>query len=157
MLEPMKEVLDALAARGWTVAVAEGDTGGVLLERLTAVAGSSAVVRGGVVAYHDDLKRGLLGVAGELIQEHGSVSAEVAEAMARGVRRATEADVGLAATGIAGPGGATPTKSVGLAFVAAVSADRTLVRRYQWQGDRLGNRQQSAVAAGQLALELLGP
>jgi PncC family amidohydrolase len=151
----VKDLLQAFARRGWTLAVAEGDTGGVLLAGLTAPPGSSAVVLGGVIAYHDDVKRGVLGVPAQLLQQHGAVSAEVAEAMASGVRRVTAATVGLATTGIAGPGGATPTKSVGLAFVAAVSAERTLVRRHVWQGDRVSNREQSAQAAVRLAHELL--
>src|SRR5919202_316110 len=86
MLQSVQAVLEALGARHLTLAVAEGDTGGLLLQALTAVPGSSAVVRGGVVAYHDDLKREVLGVPVELLQGHGAVSAEVAEAMARGVR-----------------------------------------------------------------------
>src|SRR5438128_3863173 len=101
-------LLGALSERGLTMAVAEGDTGGVLLEWLTAVPGSSKVVRGGVVAYHDDLKRDVLGVAPRLIEQHGAVSAKVAEAMAHGIRRVAAADVGLATTGIAGPSGGTP-------------------------------------------------
>ena len=156
MLQSVQAVIEALAARGMSLAVAEGDTGGVLLEALTAVAGSSAVVRGGVVAYHDDLKRQVLGVAAEVLVGHGAVSAEVALAMAEGVRRLAGADLGLATTGIAGPGGATPTKPVGLAYVAAVSAERSLVRHHQWRGDRQTNRAASAEAALRLALELLG-
>jgi len=139
-----------------TVAVAEGDTGGLLLEWLTAVPGSSAVVLGGVVAYHDALKRQLLRLDAETLQTYGAVSAEAVASMARGVRRLVGADLGLATTGIAGPGGATPSKPVGLAFVAAVSADRELVREHRWTGERLGNRQSSAQAALQLTLELLG-
>src|SRR5205823_2292559 len=119
-------------------------------------AGSSAVVRGGLVAYHDDLKRGVLGVASASIEARGSVSAEVVEAMARGVRRVAEADIGVATTGIAGPGGATPTKPVGLTFVAAVGADRALVREHRWHGTRSSNRRSSADAALELVLELLG-
>src|SRR5919202_1687488 len=88
MLQSVQAVLDALGARQLTLAVAEGDTGGLLLQALTAVPGSSGVVRGGVGAYHDDLKREVLGVPLEVLRRHGSVSAEVAEAMARGVRRA---------------------------------------------------------------------
>src|SRR5260370_21335053 len=103
----VRALLRVLAERGWTLAVAEGDTGGVLLAWLTAVPGSSAVVRGGVVAYHDDLKREVLGVSPALIEQHGAVSAEVAEAMAHGVRRFAGADLGLATTRIAGPRGAT--------------------------------------------------
>jgi PncC family amidohydrolase len=148
-------VLEALAEKRLTVAVAEGDTGGLLLEWLTAVPGSSAAVRGGVVAYHDDLKRQVLGVAAPIIEQHGSVSAEAAAAMAHGVRQLARADLGLATTGIAGPGGARGAKPVGLAYVAAVSAARSLVREHRWQGDRPANRQASAHAALRLALELL--
>ena len=155
MLESVPAVLEALAARKMTLAVAEGDTGGRLLAGLTAMAGSSGVVRGGVVAYHDDLKRRLLEVAPEVLERHGAVSAQVAEAMAQGVRRLAGADLGLAATGIAGPGGATPTKPVGLAYVAAASAERVLVREYHWEGEREANRAASAEAALRLALELL--
>jgi PncC family amidohydrolase len=151
-----QRVLDTLAARRLTLAVAEGDTGGLLLECLTAVPGSSAVVLGGVVAYHDDLKRQVLGVDASLVQRYGAVSAEVVEAMANGVRRLAGAGLGLATTGIAGPGGATPTKPVGLSFVAAVGADQTVVREHHWQGDRASNRRASAHAALRLVLELLG-
>ncbi|MDQ6669815.1 MAG: CinA family protein [Chloroflexota bacterium] len=152
----VQRVLDGLAAGRLRLAIAEGDTGGVLLEWLTALPGSSAGVLGGVVAYHDDLKRQLLGVSAELLQRHGSVSAEVAEAMASGVRRLVGSDIGLATTGIAGPGGATPIKPVGLAFVAAAWGERTLVREHRWQGERASNRAASAQAALRLALELLG-
>jgi PncC family amidohydrolase len=155
-MDDVHRVLDALAARGLTLAVAEGDTGGVLLEWLTAVPGSSGVVLGGVVAYHDDLKRQLLGVESGILERHGAVSAEAVEAMASGVRRLSGADVGLATTGIAGPGGATPSKPVGLAFVAAVDAERTMVREHRWQGERGSNRQASAQAALRLTLEMLG-
>src|ERR1700716_590666 len=130
-----RRLVAALAERGFTVAVAEGDTGGVLLACLTALPGSSAVVLGGVVAYHDDLKRQVLEVPPALIAQHGSVSAEAAEAMAHGVRRLAGADLGLATTGIAGPGGARAAKPVGLAYVAAVNATRALVREHRWQGD----------------------
>jgi PncC family amidohydrolase len=150
-----QRVLAALTGRRLTLAVAEGDTGGLLLEWLTAVPGSSAVVLGGVVAYHDDLKRQLLGVDAEMLQQHGAVSAEAVAAMASGVRRLAGADVGMATTGIAGPGGATPVKPVGLAFVAVVSNEQALVREHRWQGERDSNRQASAQAALRLALELL--
>ena len=149
------ELLEQLRGRGLTIAVAEGDTGGLLLEVLTAVPGSSAVVLGGVVAYHDRLKTELLYVLEETMREHGSVSKQVAEAMAVGVRLLVDSDIGLAATGIAGPGGATATKPVGLAWVAATDGRRTLTREHQWQGDRASNRAESAQAAIDLALELL--
>ena len=151
----MQQLLEVLAARKLTLGIAEGDTGGLLLELLTAIPGSSAVVLGGVVAYHDSLKVQILGVPEALFAEHGAVSSQVAEAMASGVRRLTAADVGVATTGIAGPGGATPMKPVGLAFIAAVSSGATLVREYHWQGDRAANRLASAEAAAALVLELL--
>src|SRR6266700_3667871 len=116
----IQRMIELLAHQRLTMAVAEGDTGGVLLKWLTSVPGSSIVVRGGVVAYHDDLKRDVLGVAPGLIEQHGAVSAEVAEAMAHGIRRVAAADLGLATTGIAGPAGGTATKPVGLAYVSAV-------------------------------------
>jgi len=147
--------LDALAARQLTLAVAEGDTGGLLLEQLTGVPGSSATILGGVVAYHDSLKTALLRVPPSLLAQHGAVSAEAAEAMADGVRRLTQADVGVATTGIAGPGGATLGKPVGLAFVSVADNTRALVREYRWNGDRQQNRAASAEAALALLLELL--
>jgi PncC family amidohydrolase len=155
MLVHVEQALKALADQHLTLVVAEGDTGGALLEGLTAVPGSSAVVLGGVVAYHDDLKRGVLGVPPELLQQYGAVSAQVVEAMAAGARRLVNADIGVATTGIAGPGGATATKPVGLAFVAAASAERSLVREHHWHGDRQTNRRASAEAAMQLLVELL--
>src|SRR5712691_1240465 len=155
MLDPVEQALRALAEQHLTLAVAEGDTGGALLDGLTAVPGSSGVILGGVVAYHDDLKRSILGVAPDLLQRCGAVSAEVADAMAQGIRHVTGADIGVATTGIAGPGGATPQKPVGLAFVAAASAASSLVREHRWQGDRHTNRRASADAALRLVLELI--
>jgi PncC family amidohydrolase len=149
------DLLEALTARQMTLAVAEGDTGGLLLQLLTAVPGSSAIVLGGVVAYADSLKRDVLGVSADLIREHGAVSGEVAEAMAVGIRRLAGSDVGVATTGIAGPGGATLTKPVGLAYIAAVDGSRCLVREHRWHGDRTSNRQSSARAAIKLALEFV--
>ena len=149
-------LLDSLRSLGLRLAVAESDTGGLLLERLTAVPGSSAVVLGGVVAYDDALKVSLLGVSEEVLRLKGAVSAEVADAMAAGVRRLAAADVAVAMTGIAGPSGSTETKPVGLAYVAAVSAESTLVREFHWTGDRAANRASSADAAVALLLQLLG-
>jgi PncC family amidohydrolase len=148
-------LVEVLRARGLTLAVAEGDTGGVLLAELTAVAGSSAVVLGGIVAYGDALKRDVLGVPASLIAAHGSVSEECAVAMARGVREVAGADVGVSTTGIAGPGGARPGKPVGLAYVAVAIGQTLRCRRFEWEGDRESNRRQSAAAALQLAVDVL--
>jgi PncC family amidohydrolase len=148
-------LLAVLRARNLSLGVAEGDTGGVVLHTLTDVPGSSAVVLGGVVAYHDRLKMELLYVLPETLQHYGAVSRETAEAMAVGVRLLLQCDVALATTGIAGPGGATATKPVGLAWVAVTDGQRTLSREHHWQGDRASNRASSAQAAIELALELL--
>src|SRR5437762_12848244 len=153
--DDIRHMIELLAEQRLTLAVAEGDTGGVLLEWLTSVPGSSRVVRGGVVAYHDDLKRDVLRVAPRLIAQHGAVSAEVVEAMAHGARRVAAADVGLATTGVAGPGGATSAKPVGLAYVSAVNGARAVTREHRWHGDRVSNRRASALAAVRAALELL--
>lgn len=141
--------------RGFTLAVAEGDTGGLVLEQLTAVPGSSAVVLGGVVAYADSLKQTLLHIPASNFVAHGSVSRETAEAMAHGIRHLTGAHLGLAATGIAGPTGATPTKPIGLAWLAVTDGTRTTTRQHLWQGTRPENRHSSAQALIALALEFL--
>jgi PncC family amidohydrolase len=155
-MDPAEQVLNDLAARHLTLAVAESDTGGLVLELLTAVPGSSAVVLGGVVAYADSLKRELLGIPAQLLEAHGSVSQEVAAAMARAVRERTAADIGLGLTGIAGPGGATPSKPVGLAFLAVATPPEQAVREYRWPStDRTANRLASAHAALRLVLEMV--
>lgn len=109
-----------LAASGHTLAVAESCTGGMLSSRIVNVPGSSAYFRGGIVAYSNDIKEKLLYVEGDLIRRHGAVSAEVAEAMARGARAAFESDWALGVTGVAGPGGGSAEKPVGTVFMAVV-------------------------------------
>ncbi len=110
-----RELIEA----GLTIAVAESCTGGLLGAALTALAGSSAYVRGGVIAYADDVKAEHLGVGRHLLATHGAVSAEVAEAMAAGVRRRYDADLGVGITGVAGPD-SSEHKPAGLVFVAVV-------------------------------------
>ena len=106
-------VLDLCRARGLTLATAESCTGGMVAARLTAVPGASDVFRGAVVAYANEVKELGLDVPESLLAEHGAVSAEVARAMAEGVRARLGADVGVAVTGVAGPDGGTPDKPVG--------------------------------------------
>lgn len=137
----------ALARARRTLAVAESCTGGLLAHRLTNVPGSSAYVRGGVVAYHNDLKSGALGVPPRTIAQHGAVSAQTAKAMAEGVRRMAGADVGLAVTGIAGPDGGTRAKPVGLVFLGLASSRRVEAQRHQFFGDRASIKAQAAQTA----------
>ena len=138
-----------------SLATAESCTGGLVSGRLTSVPGASDVFRGGVVAYSDELKTRLLGVPAAVLAEHGAVSAETAAAMARGARERLGADVALAVTGIAGPGGGTPEKPVGLVFLhaAAPGGERTL--EFSFPGDRQAIRARTAVAALHLVRRLL--
>jgi competence/damage-inducible protein CinA-like protein len=138
---------DLLRERGWRVAVAESCTAGLVLGRLTEVPGSSAWVIGGVVAYDNDVKRAQLDVSADLLAAHGAVSEPVAEAMAAGVRSRLVADVGVAVTGIAGPGGGTPAKPVGTVVVSVATPAGSSVRTFLFGGDRQMIRTQSVVAA----------
>jgi nicotinamide-nucleotide amidase len=112
-------VLDACRAKGLKIAVAESCTGGLIAGTLTAIAGSSDVVDRGFVTYSNEAKSEMLGVPPELIAEHGAVSRQVAEAMAAGVLAYSVADISAAVTGVAGPGGGTDQKPVGLVHIAA--------------------------------------
>jgi PncC family amidohydrolase len=135
-----------------TVATAESCTGGLVASAITDVSGSSAYFRGGLVAYSNDAKIGLLGVAAEILETHGAVSAQVARAMAIGARARLSVDLAVAVTGVAGPGGGSASKPVGLTYVAVADAVGVEVRRFAWAGDRLANKDSSARAALQLLL-----
>ncbi len=146
--EKMEEVVGLrLAVGGFTLAVAESCTGGLIAERLTSVPGSSVYFKEGVVAYSNDAKIRTLGVDSELILEHGAVSAEVAEAMAEGIKARADVDFGISVTGIAGPGGGTEEKPIGLVFIALADDAHTEHRRLRIPGDRHLIRWRSSQAA----------
>jgi nicotinamide-nucleotide amidase len=151
-------ILQLLGDRGQRLALAESCTGGLLGYRITQVAGSSAVFAGGVVAYANSVKESLLGVPAVLIGERGAVSAEVALAMAEGVLARFAVDVALAVTGVAGPGGGTPEKPVGLIYLGLAASDgRRATRRLDLPGDRHQIRERAAaLALGCLRRFLLG-
>ena len=139
---------DLLRERGLTLAAAESCTGGLLMQRLTDLPGSSDYVAGGVVAYSNKVKIDLLGVEGALIEAHGAVSEPVAAAMADGVRDRTAADVCVAITGVAGPGGGTPAKPVGTVVIAVrMPSGPVNVRTFSFPGSREHVRFQSTQAA----------
>ena len=148
-------VLELCRERGFTLATAESCTGGLIVARLTALAGYSDTTLGGVVAYSNELKERELGVPPELISEHGAVSAEVAEAMARGARERLGADVAVAVTGVAGPGGGTEEKPVGLVYVHAETPEGRRGASFSYPGDRDSIRRRSVVSALHLVRRLL--
>jgi nicotinamide-nucleotide amidase len=153
---PIEEhVLALCKARGLSIATAESCTGGLVAARLTSVPGSSEAFVGGVVAYSDELKASQLGVDEALLTTHGAVSAEVAEALASGARERLGADVAVAVTGVAGPGGGTPEKPVGLVFFHAEGPEGGRALRFELPGDRESIRSRSAVAALHLVRRLL--
>ena len=155
---PLEAVVGALLReRRLTIAVAESCSGGLLASRLTDIAGSSDYLDRGVVCYSNAAKIDLLGVPAALIAEHGAVSEPVARAMAHGVRERAGTPIGVGITGIAGPGGGTPQKPVGMVCVAVVVGDREWVRTFQFVGDRGLVKYQSATAAlNMLRLLMLG-
>jgi len=134
------------------VATAESLTGGGVAARLTSVAGSSTYVLGGIVVYSNEAKATLLGVPGEILETRGAVSAECARAMAVGARRAFGSEWAVATTGIAGPGGATPRKPVGLVYIAAVGPGFDEVEEHRFAGDRAAVTAASVDAALRLLL-----
>jgi PncC family amidohydrolase len=127
--------------------VAESCTGGLIQAYLTEVAGISDVFRGGVVAYHNDVKTGLLDVTSEVVIREGAVCGEVARQMAIGVRQALNSDVSIAITGIAGPAGGSPEKPVGLVWFAYCVYDKVFVEKAVFNGDRAGIRHKAAEMA----------
>jgi len=147
-----QSVLDACRARGWHVATAESCTGGLVAGALTALGGSSDVVERGFVTYSNEAKSELLGVAPETIAAHGAVSAEAAAAMAQGALARAPVDLTISVTGVAGPGGGSVAKPVGLViFGLARRNGPCRTERHVFDGDRSVMRQ----GALQMALELL--
>ena len=148
-------VLELCRAQGLTLGTAESCTGGLVAGRLTSVAGSSDVFRGAVVAYDNGIKEAMLGVPATLLETHGAVSAEVAAAMAQGARERLGVDVAVSVTGIAGPGGGTPEKPVGLVFFHAAGPTTETSLRFEIPGEREWIRARSAAAALHLVRQLL--
>jgi nicotinamide-nucleotide amidase len=153
---PVEEhVLDLCRARGLTLATAESCTGGLVAERITRVPGASDVFLGATVAYADEVKAEQLGVPATLLERHGAVSAEVAAAMAAGARRRFRADVAVGITGVAGPGGGTVEKPVGLVYVAAETPEAARGIEFSYPSDRDAVRSRAAVAALHLLRRML--
>ena len=152
-LDQARDLLSALEARGQTLATAESCTGGLIAAALTAIAGSSSVVMAGFVTYSNAAKTRMVGVAGDVLEAHGAVSEPVARQMAEGALTRAEVDIALSCTGIAGPGGATPGKPVGLVFIGcARRGAATVVERHVFAGDRAAVRAATVAAALRMAM-----
>jgi nicotinamide-nucleotide amidase len=151
-----RRVVDACRARGWKLATAESCTGGLVVAALTDIAGSSEVVDRGFVTYSNTAKETMIGVPPAIIEAHGAVSEPTAGAMAKGALDHSAADVSVAITGIAGPGGGSAEKPVGLVYFAAATRDGRILQRQQRYGDigRTEVRERSVLEALSL-LELL--
>ena len=137
----------------FTVACAESCTGGLVLSRLTDFSGASAHVKGGVVAYTNEIKQRILHVKAETLEQFGAVSAPVAAAMAAGARKVLFADVAVSVTGLAGPGGDEYGNPVGTVYIGYEDEKRSLVKKYLFEGDREAVRNQTIEAALKTVLE----
>jgi PncC family amidohydrolase len=151
----VRDLHERLGAGGLKLAVAESCTGGLLAATITDQPGSSAYFTGGIVAYSNEVKEALLGVPADVIQRHGAVSAEVAEAMAEGVRRSLGADIGVAVTGIAGPADDGTSKPVGLTHIWVEGPEGGEGRQFEFAGDRWANRRAAVAEALKLLLARL--
>ena len=145
-----------LRRRGWRLTVAESCTGGLLGHLITSVAGSSDYFVGGALVYSNEMKTRLLNVPEALLERWGAVSASVALRMAAGALDLTGAEVALSITGIAGPGGGTAEKPVGLTYIGLAVAGERWVWRHLWEGSREANKRSSARAALWHLLDYLG-
>lgn len=154
-MDKTKLLLEALLRKGKTLAAAESCTGGLLSKKLTDLSGSSAVFRGGVVAYHNDVKRNVLDVDETDLDAFGAVSEPVAWQMAEGVRKLCGANLGVGITGIAGPNSDDTDKPVGLVFIGVSNGQTILVREYHFLGDRAAVREHACAEAIDLLLGLL--
>lgn len=149
------ELWRQLKKRGWTITTVESCTGGAVAARIVNVAGASDILRQAYVTYCDEAKNRLAGVSRETLEKYSAVSRETAGEMALGGAEAAEADVALSVTGLAGPGGGTEDKPVGLVYIGCAIRGQVRVRELHLQGSRGRIREQAAEAALSLALEML--
>lgn len=150
-----RHIQDRMLERQMKLATAESCTGGLIGHLLTEIPGSSDYYVGGVVSYSNALKQSELGVDSATLEHHGAVSAQTCVAMAEGARHRYGAEMAVAVTGIAGPGGGSDAKPVGLTYVGVADSEGHDVRRFVWTEDRHGNKVRSAQAALELVLEHL--
>ena len=139
--------------QGKTLVTAESLTGGGIGAALTAVSGSSAVYKGGIISYTNEIKRNVLGVSGDSLEEYGAVSAKVAGEMVSGVRQLMHADIAVSVTGLAGPGADEYGNPVGTVFIGYEDAEHHVIKKYHFTGDRDAVRSQTIETALELILQ----
>jgi PncC family amidohydrolase len=149
------EVGRILQKRGLKLSLAESCTGGLIGNRITDIPGSSEYFLGSIVSYAYEAKVALLNVSWDTLRMHGAVSEPTVLEMARGARKALNADIAVSVSGIAGPGGATPDKPVGTTWIGLAAADGAWTRRFQFSGDRAANKSYAADAALKFLLDYL--
>ena len=148
-------VISVLRSKGRTMSTAESCTGGLIGASITDIPGASEVYLGGVVSYSNDAKENILGVGHSTLLDHGAVSEQTARQMAEGAVRVFGSDYSVAVTGIAGPGGATPGKPVGLVYIAVADGPRTVVTRNVFNGDRQTVRESTVREACSLLIDMV--
>jgi len=154
-----KEILEKISLvlkdKKLTIASAESCSGGLISHTLTNISGSSEYFDRGIVSYSNKAKMELLGVSEDILEKYGAVSEQVAKAMAEGIRTKSNVDIGLSTTGIAGPTGSTKEKPVGLVYIGLSTKDEILVKKFQFSGDRLENKESTCEAALQMLYDYL--
>lgn len=155
MDEIEKTIGTILTNKGMTLGVIESATGGLISHRITNITGSSNYYKGSITAYSNEIKNRIVGVKAETLEKHGSVSAQTAEELASGGKRVLEVDICIADTGIAGPGGATPEKPIGLFYIGLSHKNTTFNRKHIFTGDREQNKKEAAETAFQILKEYL--
>lgn len=151
----LKKIANLLKQKHLTVATAESCTGGLIAHSLTNISGSSNYFDRGIVSYSNNAKIELLGASEEILKKYGAVSEQVAIVMAEGVRIKSNVDIGISTTGIAGPTGGTKEKPVGLVYIAVSTTRNVAVKKFQFTGNRIQNKESTCNAALQMLLDTL--
>lgn len=150
-----EKVVKLLIQKGLSLGTAESCTGGMVSAAIVDISGASDVFKGGIVSYANEAKEKLLGVDRRLLEEKGAVSREVAEAMARGAAKVLQTNAAISTTGIAGPGGGTPDKPVGLVYIGCYVDGKVTVKEYHFEGNRSENREATVREAMKLLEDCL--
>jgi PncC family amidohydrolase len=151
--EMATRILEEMKKRHWTISAAESCTGGLFIGALTEISGSSEIVNGGVICYSNEIKEEWVGVKAETLKQYGAVSEQTGRELAQGIRERMKSTLGIGITGIAGPGGGSAEKPVGLVYIGLATPDGVDVVRCQFDQDRSGNRALSLEQAMQMVLD----